>query len=77
MCTAYLWCAWDFGSLQQAWHLCDKLQVLYATPFSKRDRTALDTLRALCRLRVWFWQTMPFVYEEFPELPCWDWAVFR
>jgi hypothetical protein len=53
------------------------LQVLRATPQGRRDRTAVDTLRALCRLRVWFFQTLPFVMDEFPDLPCWKWAVFK
>lgn len=53
------------------------LQVLHATAASQRDRTAVDTLRALVRIRVWFWQTLPFVFEEFPNLPCWDWPVFK
>lgn len=55
----------------------DCVQVLRQTPPSKRDRTAVDTLRALVRGRVWFWQTTPFFYSAFPELPCWRWPVFR
>jgi hypothetical protein len=53
------------------------MQVYKATPLSQRDRAAVDTLRALVRLRVWWWQTMPFVYDEFPNLPCWDYKVFK
>jgi hypothetical protein len=60
---------------QHVLSLCS--QVLHATAASKRDRTAVDALRALIRARGWFWQTLPFVYEEFPNLPCWDWPVFR
>lgn len=53
------------------------LQVLRQAKPSKRDRNAVDVLRALARGRVWFWQTTPFFYKAYPDLPCWRWPVFR
>lgn len=53
------------------------MQVLQRTPPSQRDRSAVDTLRALAKGRIWFWQTLPSFIEAFPDLPCWNWPIFR
>lgn len=36
----------------------------------------MDTLRGLAKGRIWFWQTLPFFYTAFPELPSWKWPIF-
>ena len=56
--------------------VCLCAQVLRRTPHSQRDRSAVDTLRALARGRIWFWQTLPFFYKAFPDLPSWKWPIF-